>query len=477
MEDLCPLCFKNGKKRKVKLLQINLQEAVWMCEEDKCPWPFGYKRFIFCPRIVGKIWSCYWDDHKSTAKLKESVVSSVKQLPLCDSPSTVIKTESADICSNTLNLSTNHSENNGFSKTKIENDDYDLQTVLHNKSEIFCDSNEDRYKNDAEGTNNSHIIKSSLQSVNNETGTKKVNNECVNASNKIFEEGKDCGMENSENIEIIKGIPKIRNIKKTNINVSTVNGNKNLEEELLHINKSTSVTGKKYLSNDSLESSNFVNSELSTDYLCDNEVTEIKSNINTTKVKIDGLPPIKLSSEIPECTTVSKTVIPNPEQSIDGSTVSSDIKLSTPMIRNTLVKRKVTSGKQYEKFSFGNIKKKLDTNSSIDSNSSNERIINDIGGNGNSDEISHSNKTIVNCNSNSEKLSTSIDDTYNITTNNENQMNSIKANNIPSYKNMFENTRTEVNSITVDTLLKECLSNNYSNQKDITDAWIDALLC
>lgn len=35
MEDLCPLCFKDGKKRNVKLLQINLQEAVWMCEEDK----------------------------------------------------------------------------------------------------------------------------------------------------------------------------------------------------------------------------------------------------------------------------------------------------------------------------------------------------------------------------------------------------------------------------------------------------------
>lgn len=35
MQDLCPLCLKSGKKRKVKLLQINLQEAVWLCEEEK----------------------------------------------------------------------------------------------------------------------------------------------------------------------------------------------------------------------------------------------------------------------------------------------------------------------------------------------------------------------------------------------------------------------------------------------------------
>lgn len=35
MQDLCPLCSKNGLKNKIKLLQINLQEAVWVCEEEK----------------------------------------------------------------------------------------------------------------------------------------------------------------------------------------------------------------------------------------------------------------------------------------------------------------------------------------------------------------------------------------------------------------------------------------------------------
>lgn len=35
MQYLCPLCLKNGIKKKIKLLQINLQEAVWMCEEEK----------------------------------------------------------------------------------------------------------------------------------------------------------------------------------------------------------------------------------------------------------------------------------------------------------------------------------------------------------------------------------------------------------------------------------------------------------
>lgn len=34
-DNLCPICLKNGVKKKIKLLQINLQEGVWVCEEEK----------------------------------------------------------------------------------------------------------------------------------------------------------------------------------------------------------------------------------------------------------------------------------------------------------------------------------------------------------------------------------------------------------------------------------------------------------
>nr|XP_031842159.1 uncharacterized protein LOC116431208 [Nomia melanderi] len=90
MQDLCPLCLKNGVKRNIKLLQINLQEAVWMCEDEKCTWPFGYTGFVLSPRLVGKIWSCYWDDHKSTGKLKETALTSI-QLPLSSPPTIPVK--------------------------------------------------------------------------------------------------------------------------------------------------------------------------------------------------------------------------------------------------------------------------------------------------------------------------------------------------------------------------------------------------
>ncbi|XP_077990028.1 uncharacterized protein LOC144444475 [Glandiceps talaboti] len=37
----CPLCEKIGSKRRLKLFQINLEEAVWICDNDKCPYPLG----------------------------------------------------------------------------------------------------------------------------------------------------------------------------------------------------------------------------------------------------------------------------------------------------------------------------------------------------------------------------------------------------------------------------------------------------
>lgn len=41
MQGLCPLCLKNGLKKRIRLLQINLQEAVWMCEEEKVKFLFS----------------------------------------------------------------------------------------------------------------------------------------------------------------------------------------------------------------------------------------------------------------------------------------------------------------------------------------------------------------------------------------------------------------------------------------------------
>ena len=41
---VCPECSKKGERKKVKLYFINLDnEAVVMCEDENCPWPFNSK--------------------------------------------------------------------------------------------------------------------------------------------------------------------------------------------------------------------------------------------------------------------------------------------------------------------------------------------------------------------------------------------------------------------------------------------------
>ncbi|XP_012214707.1 uncharacterized protein [Linepithema humile] len=42
MQNFCPLCMKNGIKRRVKAFQINLEEAVWACPGEECIWPLDH---------------------------------------------------------------------------------------------------------------------------------------------------------------------------------------------------------------------------------------------------------------------------------------------------------------------------------------------------------------------------------------------------------------------------------------------------
>ncbi|XP_078034316.1 uncharacterized protein LOC144468604 [Augochlora pura] len=539
MEDLCPLCLKNGAKKKVKLLQINLHEAVWMCEEEKCPWPFGYKGFIFCPRIVGKIWSCYWDDHKPTAELKEAVLSPINQHSFCNSPATLTKTVSTD-CDNTLNLIANHLENIN-SPTKVNSGTDDSQTFLYKKSETFTSNNEDNYANDTRNTNDSSVINNSSQLVNNGTKNMEIKNECINTSKKIFQKEEDsCKKNNSivinnssqlvndktdntemkneciniskkillknedsctqnnlvvtsnslqlannearsakmeneclntseqlfqaekvscpqnnKNVNVIK-IPKITSIKKTNINIVKIKRNQILlhqdKKEELSTEKSTDVGSKKYLPNDLSVSDKLVNSGPAVNYSCDKKFSEIKSNINITKVEVDGLPPITLSFEVPTCATISKSIVSHLENSFDN-VACSNTKFSTPTTKDTLVKRE-TGGKQYEKFSFSKIKKQLQTNNSSNINNGNNKMTNNIE-NKSSGKINQSNKTIKTHNSNSER--------FNISTNN-------------SHKNMSQHTSPANNSINIDTVLDDLLSNDCSISEEINDDWINSLL-
>ncbi|XP_029174867.1 uncharacterized protein LOC114943420 [Nylanderia fulva] len=59
MMKFCPLCIRNGLKRKIKAFQVNFKEAVWSCEAETCPWPIGFEELTYFARDA---FGCDWDE-------------------------------------------------------------------------------------------------------------------------------------------------------------------------------------------------------------------------------------------------------------------------------------------------------------------------------------------------------------------------------------------------------------------------------
>ncbi|XP_019883169.1 uncharacterized protein LOC105251547 isoform X2 [Camponotus floridanus] len=60
MMRFCPLCIKNGLKRKIKAFQVSFEEAVWSCEGEDCPWPIGHDEIAFFQRNA---LTCDWNEN------------------------------------------------------------------------------------------------------------------------------------------------------------------------------------------------------------------------------------------------------------------------------------------------------------------------------------------------------------------------------------------------------------------------------
>lgn len=451
MQDLCPLCLKSGIKKKIKLLQINLQEAVWMCEEEKCIWPLGYEDFLFCPRAVGKIWSCYWDDYKPTiTKLKENITSTKSSL--CNtliSPMKQTSKETIDDLSmyyiENINI-TNNDSNIINSKTIL-----DQSTSVLERSNMIGSIDIKKQYNDNniilnKEINNINIHNKNFQLNDNDTENIKIKNEWINTLSKNIKEENISSIENIKNVN--RRTPKITNVEKTNIDISSINvGNQisvyqDSNKKILNI-EPKDIAETKLISKietlPNLESNK-------------NSESVLKSNLNVTKMEIDGLPPITLSFEIPLCTTTTKTV-KNIIQKTDYK--SNNTKSNSLEIKNTFVKRNITSGKQYEKFSFSAIKKNKE--------SSNSNIINNINNNSLNMKTNPTVKTenyLTETNINAASIA--------------NQFN----NSITSFnqENITSDILATNNSINIDTVLEDYLTNDYNVSEDINDEWINSLL-
>lgn len=168
MLEFCPLCIKNGQKKRTMLTQINLHEAVWLCESSQCPWPFGSQDFTFVSRKVGETWSSEWEVNKPPAsKSSESFQISLNELGLDTPPVTpgsgneIVHKDSVFGDNTSLVTSLNLSTNNVI-QTKVNSENSKSNT---NKSKHSYANESGRIKSENTGIRVSGEIKTSKKSV------------------------------------------------------------------------------------------------------------------------------------------------------------------------------------------------------------------------------------------------------------------------------------------------------------------------
>ncbi|XP_026673521.1 putative uncharacterized protein DDB_G0285119 [Ceratina calcarata] len=466
MHDLCPLCLKKGAKKNIKLLQINLKEAVWMCEEEKCLWPFGYEDLEFSHRVVGEIWSCYWKDYKPTSRLKENIVP-IKP-SVCETSTSESKTTSEElitnctkhIISNSTNITNSACVSNNLSASIPEK----LYMTACIKTEELNDE-DDNVLNNTITINNPDLNDSNEEDI-------KIKTEVTDLWN--------VGTESKDDVALIKvknerRTPKITSIKKTNINVSNVKIKNEISihqdssQTLLKAKKPVNVEGSELIESRKLSYS---------EHIKRNDMVS-KSNLSVTKMEIDGLPPITLAYEMPEFTTIPETI-----SNLKLCHKTNDTKPISSETKSTFVKRDLNSGKHYEKFSFNAIKKKIESsNGNGNTNSNNSSSIktnvrireteyyltNDT------EKKDNSNNSNLNIASNDNKRATENVDTNADTTCTSNQLsNSMIC--LPSQENVAPVTEVANTSANIDAFLEDFLANDHSASEDINDDWLTSLL-
>ncbi|XP_046752007.1 uncharacterized protein LOC124414895 [Diprion similis] len=210
MLKFCPLCDKNGYKKKLMLFQINLEEAVWLCESPKCPWPFGYQEFRFVARKIGETWSATWEQPKPgiVVKSSEPVHISLNELGLDTPPVTpgsgyeVAQKELSigdGTCTATsLNLNTNNVVK-AKSHARTKSDDSKLQgSVTSECGSIDGESIEIGLSREEETL--PHTSKSSGYSFNSEE-TLNSDNQRLGVSVNLSKISSDFSLENDVNLE------------------------------------------------------------------------------------------------------------------------------------------------------------------------------------------------------------------------------------------------------------------------------------
>lgn len=478
-----------------------------MCEEEKCLWPFGYEDVKFTQRRVGEIWSCYWKDYKPTSRLKENVSVPTK-LSLCE-----ISTASESKSTPEQLITSLDIHGTGNSVTSNRRNITESESVFTNSSANKLDDipyikTEEQSDEDDNILNKNSIIPVNSTDLNdlvdNNEDVTRIKTEPIDPLNIDVEGNDDVSVISVKNV---KETPKITSIERTNINISNVKMTnkisvyKDLGQKLLKVKKPVDIKGSEFISES--KSSSYSKSIKNND-------TVLKSNLSVTKMEIDGLPPITLTYEIPEFTTVPETI-----SNLKLCHKANDTKPINSEPKSTYVKRNLNSGKHYEKFSFNTIKKKMgsskandnssgNTSSRINTNSGTQEVEhNSTSNTEKADNSNHYKSNIVNydnkqaalnANVNMDTVCTSNHLTNSVTRllNQETINNKEAATNVDTacVSNQLSNSMTRLSNLetvasdteavnisaNIDSFLDDLLGNDHSVSEDINDDWLNSLL-
>lgn len=267
MMRFCPLCIRNGLKRKIKAFQLSFEEAVWSCEAEdvrinfllfsciffthilltilfifQCPWPIGHDEIAFFQRNA---LTCDWNENlPPPIGIPEESISMPMELLLYTPPVTPgeLSKESTDSAS--TECSFNLSSENKTDEILVRNE------VIYSTST-------------KEPIGSSPTLELSKLENNN-----------------FIKEKRNSTKEENASVNVCKVLPRITNIQKTHLDVTFLSKSEECCNEEIHkdkhLNNQTNTTTMDSIENTLLD--NTLCKEIDLDTQCKIESEQDKNS-------------------------------------------------------------------------------------------------------------------------------------------------------------------------------------------------------
>ncbi|XP_050456979.1 uncharacterized protein LOC126854380 [Cataglyphis hispanica] len=239
MMKFCPLCIKNGLKRKVKAFQLNFEEATWSCETENCPWPIGYEETTFFQRNA---FTCNWNEELSPPiGIPEESISTTMELLLYTPP----VTPGGELSKESIDNANTEYLINPSSENKVD------ETLVKNKV---------------------------IYSTKEPTGFLPTSELSETESNNILKERRNSTKEENISVNVSKALPRITNIQKAHLDVTFLLKNDKCDDKKIHKSKDPPIDATMINIAENTLFENMLCKEVDLDRQCNIESTQNKNS-------------------------------------------------------------------------------------------------------------------------------------------------------------------------------------------------------